>query len=74
MIRRDMLFAARQRSTAVGCAPFPRRHVLALVGQPSPSQYEDWRAALNAVRTAQPSAETLVLVRPGLVEYEDPAG
>lgn len=51
--------------------------LLALVGfavtPPSPSQYEDWRAALNAVRAARPSDETLVLVRPGLIESDDAA-
>jgi hypothetical protein len=51
--------------------------MLALVGltvmPPSPSQYEDWRAALSTVRAVRPSEETLVLVRPGLVESDDPA-
>jgi hypothetical protein len=40
---------------------------------PGPAQREDWRVALQAVRTARPSEETLVLVRPGLVESSDPS-
>jgi len=34
---------------------------------------EDWRAAIAAANAARPDARTLVLVRPGLVESDDPA-